>query len=108
MKYFNSAIVLLVILLAAACTEKTLFVPQADLVVVRGYLYANEPVTEIQLSSTLGLGSEDSIGPPISDAVVKLIKGGKTYQLEPTPGRAGYYNYPGTDLSVNTGDNFRI
>ncbi len=108
MNKYLSAIVLLIVLITTACTEDTLFVPESDQVVIRGYLYANEPVTEIQLSSTLGLGSEDSVGPPISDADVNLIKDGNTYQLEPTPGREGYYHYPGTDLSVNTGDNFRI
>ena len=108
MNKYISTIVLLIVLITTACTEDTPFVPESDLVVIRGYLYANEPVTEIQLASTVGLGSEDSLGPPISDADVKLIKDGNTYQLEPTPGRQGYYHYPGTDLSVNTGDNFRI
>ena len=108
MNKYISAIVLLIVLITAACTEDTLFVPESDQVVIRGYLYANEPVTDIQLASTVVLGSEDSVGPPISDADVKLIKDGNTYQLEPTPGREGYYHYPGTDLSVNTGDNFRI
>ena len=103
-----SAIVLLTILIIAACTEDSPFVPESDLVVVRAYLYANEPVTEIQLASTVGLGSEDSLGPPISDADVKIFKNEVTYQLEPTPGRQGYYHYPGTDLSVNTGDEFKI
>jgi len=108
MNKYISAIGLLIVLITTACTEDNPFVPESDLVVIRGYLYANEPVTEIQLASTVGLGSEDSVGPPISDADVKLIKDGNTYQLEPTPGREGYYHYPGTDLSVNTGDNFRI
>jgi len=91
MKKYISAIVLIIVLIAAACTEETLFVPESDLVVVRAYLYANEPVTEIQLTSTVGLGSEDSLGPPISDADVKLFKDGVTYQLVPTFGREGYY-----------------
>jgi len=108
MNKYISAIALLGALIAAACTEETPFVPESDLVVVRAYLYANEPVTEIQLTSTVALGSEDSVGPPISDADVKLIKDGITYQLEPTPGREGYYYYPGEDLTVNTGDIFRI
>ncbi|HUU29122.1 MAG TPA: DUF4249 family protein [archaeon] len=108
MEKYISAIALFSFLIITACTEETPFAPESNLVVIRGYLYANAPVTEIQLSSTLGLGSEDSVGPPISDADVKLIKDGKTYQLEPTSGRAGYYNYPGTNLPVSTGDNFRI
>jgi len=108
MNKYISAIVLFSVLIITACTEDTPFVPESDLVVVRAYLYANEPVTEIQLASTVGLGSEDSVGPPISDADVKLFKDGVTYQLEPTPGREGYYHYPGTDLSVHAGDEFKI
>ncbi|MBN2288288.1 MAG: DUF4249 family protein [Candidatus Glassbacteria bacterium] len=103
-----AAVLLLAILAAAACTEDTPFVPESDVVVIRGYLYADEPVTEIQLASTVGLGSEDSVGPPVSDADVKLIKEGNVYSLVPTPGREGYYHYPGTGLTVNTGDRFRI
>ncbi len=108
MNKYLSAILLLIALITTACTEDTPFVPESDTVVIRGYLYANEPITEIQLASTVGLGSEDSVGPPISDADVKLIKDGNIYQLEPTPGREGYYHYPGTDLTVNAGDNFGI
>ena len=76
MKKYISAIVMLSALMIMGCSEETLFVPESDLVVIRAYLYANEPVTEIQITSTLGLGSEDSIAPPINDAEVTLIKGG--------------------------------
>jgi Domain of unknown function (DUF4249) len=108
MNKYLSAIILLTVLISTGCTEDTLVLPESDLVVLKGYLFANSAVTEIQLSSTLPLGSEDSLGPPISDADIRLIKDGNTYQLEPTTGREGYYNYPGNDLSVNTGDEFRI
>lgn len=108
MKKYISAIVMLSALMIMGCSEETPFVPESDLVVIRGYLYANEPVTEIQITSTLGLGSEDSIAPPINDAEVTLIKGGNRYSLQPTPQREGYYHYPGIDLSVDSGDEFKI
>ena len=99
------------ILAAAAglgCSDNNPLAPVADLVVLRGYLYAGEPVTEIQLTSTLGLGSTDTVAPAIPDAQVTLIKDQARYSLEATSGRPGYYNYPGSDLQVASGDQFRI
>ncbi|MEA2062819.1 MAG: DUF4249 family protein [Gemmatimonadota bacterium] len=108
MNKYLSAIVLLSVLTVMGCSENTVYVPESDLVVIRGYLYASEPVTEIQLTATLGLGSEDSAAPPINDAEVVLIRNGNRYPLQPTPDREGYYHYPGTALSVETGDVFNI
>lgn len=108
MRKYISAIALLSALIIMGCSEDTPFVPESDLVVIRAYLYANEPVIEIQITSTIGLGSEDSIAPPINYAEVTLIKAGIRYSLQPTPEREGYYHYPGTDLSIETGDEFKI
>jgi len=91
-----------------ACTEQTPLTPEHDLIVVRGYLFAGEPIDDIQITSTLPLGSEDSTAPPINNAAVSLIKNGKTYDLVPSPGDSGYYHYDGNDLSVQSGDEFEI
>jgi hypothetical protein len=75
---------------------------------VRAYLYADEPVTDIQLTTTYAITSDDTIGAPINDAVVSLEKNGQVYQLVSTPGDSGYYHYAHTDLTVSSGDKFTI
>lgn len=90
------------------CTDESPLVPEADLVVMRAYLFAGEPVTEIRITASLELGSEDSVAPPVNDANVYLTKDGTRYALVATAGRPGFYHYPGDDLSVVAGDQFMI
>ena len=107
----NRIIILIIsisFLITLGCTKDSPMSPQDDLIVVRGYLYANEPVTDIQITSTLALGSEDSTAPPINNANVSLIKEDKRYELVLSAGDSGYYHYEGDDLIVETGDEFRI
>jgi hypothetical protein len=82
--------------------------PDTDLVVVQAYLYANEPVNDIRLTSTVPLDADTSDAPAISDAEIILIKEGQFFDIEPDPNRKGYYLYPGDDLKVETGDDFTI
>lgn len=104
-RYFGCLAVALTI---AAC-ETDPFSPAPDeLFVVQAYLYAGEPVTDIRVTSTLPLGSADSVAPPINDAAVTLFKAGNGYSLVPTPGNSGKYHYPGTDLVVAVGDVFDL
>lgn len=98
----------IVLIVLAGCTSDSVLDPEIDLVVIRGYLYANEPITDIQITSTLPLGSEETSAPPINDAEVCLIKDGQQYDLQPSAGDSGYYFYPGGDLTVNAGDEFEI
>ena len=101
-------IISIALLLVVNCTNESPTIPQSDLTVVRGYIYAGEPVDDIQLSSTLELGSEETQAPPINDAQVSLIKNGTQYDLVSSPGDSGYYHYEGNDLKVETGDVFKI
>lgn len=91
-----------------ACEDSSPLLPESDLVVVQAYLYANEAVTDIQLTTTYAITSEDTTGVPINDAIVSLEKNGQVYQLVSSTGSVGYYHYPGNDLDVNIGDNFKI
>ena len=94
------------LLLLAACD--TTDPNEADeLLVVEAFLYAGEPIDDIHLSTVIPLDSEDSLGTPINDADVRLIKDGITYALTPS-GSDGSYFYSGTDLSVETDDVFRL
>jgi len=44
--------------LSLGCTNESPLSSGSDLVVVRAYLFAGEPVTDIQITGTLPLGSE--------------------------------------------------
>jgi uncharacterized protein DUF4249 len=76
--------------------------------VVRAYLYAYQPVTDVEITSTIPLSSTDTVGAPISDAVVTLTRRGVRYGLAPNPSAPGYYSYAGTDLTVAIGDTFDL
>ncbi len=107
LKYIT-ALAVIPLLVGLGCTDESPLVPEADLVVIRAYLFAGEPVTEIRLTSSLVLGSEDSVAPPVSDAEVYLTREGIRYALQPTAGRPGFYDYPGSELSVEAGAEFMI
>jgi hypothetical protein len=68
-------------LLLAGCEGAKLLPPVNELVVVRGYLQANAPFSGLNISSTLDLGSPDTVGPPVRDAVVHIIRGETCYEL---------------------------
>ena len=94
--------------LVIGCTEDSPLEPANNQIVVRGYIYAGEPVYDIQITTTLSLGSEDEQAPPVNDANVSLVKNGQRYILVPSAGDSGYYHYEGDDLLVESGDTFEI
>ena len=94
------------LLLLAAC-DSTDAGEADDLLVVEAFLYAGEPVNDIHLSTVIPLDSEDSLGTPINDADVRLVKNGTSYALTPS-GNDGSYFYSGDDLVVASGDVFQI
>ncbi len=76
--------------------------------VVRGYLYAGEPVNDIQLTASIAIGATDTAGPPVTDAIVRLTRNGVSYLLTSDTARPGYYRYTGSDLPVTSGDQFTL
>jgi hypothetical protein len=76
--------------------------------VIEAFLFAGESVTDVHIATTVALGSADTVGTPINDAVVVLTKLGIRYTLTPAEGDSGYYRYLGEDLSVNEGDVFDL
>lgn len=109
MQRLKYLIILMCLLIAQfACDSETPVETQSELAVVRAYLYANEPVYDVQITKTLALGSEDTLAPPINDAEVILIKEGQEFLLTPSDGDSGYYHYTGDDLVVSAGDEFEI
>jgi hypothetical protein len=81
---------------------------QKDELVIRAYLYANEPVTDIQITGTIAIGIDSANATPINNANVYLVKEGKKFNLIPSAGDSGYYHYNGSDLIIKTGDIFQI
>lgn len=107
----NKYIILIIsiaLLSFVACSEDSPLEPSDDLIVVRGYIYSGEPVNDIQITTTLPLGSEETSAPPVNDAEVSLIKAGVSYALVPSDGDSGYYHYTGDDLAVGPEEEFEI
>lgn len=102
------SILSLLLVLVMGCTKDSTLEPSKDQIVVRGYIYAGEPVTDIRITKTLPLGSEELTAPPVNDAAVSLIKNGTYYPLVPGAGDSGYYHYEGANLAVESGDVFEI
>ena len=113
-KLFFSALFSITIL-TLSCEGDLLPVPEADLIVVRGYLYAGQPVTDVVLASTLALDDESETAIPIDSAVVFLKRGAEEFVLAPVHSYdttetdttfSITYTYPDSDLVVAEGDTF--
>jgi hypothetical protein len=78
-----------------------------DQVVVDAFIYANTPVKNISLTHPLSLGSTDTIGEPVTDAEVIILKNNVSYHLLYDPENASYY-YPGNDLIIENGNQLEL
>ncbi len=90
------------------CSTENTLEPEKVSLVVQAYIFEGEKVQEIKLSESLSLGSDDDNMPPVNDAIVLLLKNDQTFQLSPSAGDSGYYQYPSEDLSVEAGDVFTL
>ena len=75
-----------------------------ELLVVTGYLFAGEPVGEVDVSVTVPLDSESEVAPAVNDARLVLTVNETSYELELALGDSGRYAYPAGDLTVMPGD----
>lgn len=73
--------------------------------VIEGFIFAGERVNNIRIKEQVAISESDSIERFITDAQVILIKEGESYPLVHAEGN---YRYLGNDLSVETGDLFRL
>lgn len=78
-----------------------------DNFVLEAFLFEGEEVDDVRVKTTFPISAENDESQGINDAEVYIEKNGTTYMLEPS-GSEGYYFYAGTDLEVNTGDEFAI
>lgn len=95
----------IVVLLFSACEKST--TPPSNKFVIEAFLFAGEPIDDIYIKTTFPISEVDDQSTPISDASVSLIKNDKIYGLIPSDS-AGFYHYPNTDLTVETGDSFEL
>lgn len=102
------AIVLAAAAVVAGCTESVTGSGEAGQVVIEAYLFAGEPVTDVRVTSAVELGAADTVGVPVDNAKIVLIKGGVRYPLTLAASNDGSYRYEGTSLTVNEGDVFDL
>ena len=95
-------------LTAQACTDSDPMGLDTDILVVRAFLFTGEPVTDIRITTTVPLVSEDTLGAPVSDAMVWLERDDVRFDLTATPGAPGTYHYPGSDLVIAEGEVFEL
>ena len=106
MKNYTIHIILLCVLLFS-CEDENLNDIASNQFVVEGFLYAGEPIDDIKIKSTFPLTEEKDTSVPINEAEVSITKDGERYTLLPS-GQDGFYNYPGSDVSITTGDIIRL
>ena len=104
MNIIGLILVLPLFFISIGCEESISTEINKDIVVVQGFIYADQPVTDISLTEVLPLGSEDTLAPPITNAEVFISKGNDKYLLIPDETREGFYYYPGNDLLISSGD----
>jgi len=90
------------ILFCFACSETSITDPKF---VIEGSIFAGEPVTDIRIKEQVGIDEPDSLERLIADAAVVLIKDGEIFRLLY---ENGFYKYFGNDLTVQSGDLFRL
>ena len=97
-------------LACGACDSDLTFVPPIpDTFVIQAYLFTGEPVTAVSVTGVLPIDADSTEVPElISDAQITLIKNGVRYDLVPTVGEPGQYDYPGADLTIAAGDAFQL
>lgn len=99
---------LFVIVFSFGCEDTITTTINRDLVVVQGFIYADEPVKDISLTEVLPLGSLDTLAPPITDAQVFITNGSNKYLLIADETRAGFYYNTESDLVINSGDELSL
>lgn len=100
-------ILLFGVLFFTSCGDENLNDIADSQFVVEAFLFAGEPVDDIKIKTTFPLTSEDDTSAPINNAQVTIIKEGARFPLVSSDSE-GNYNYPGDDLTVETGDVFEL
>ncbi|MFC1525641.1 DUF4249 family protein [Candidatus Latescibacterota bacterium] len=86
------------------CSDDNPIAAGPEQLVVSGYVYAGEPVTQVTVAVSLPLDADSTAVPAVNDARVSLARNGRWYDLELAPGDSGLYHYTGADLVPAAGD----
>jgi len=100
-------ITLVAVLLFVSCEDENLNNIADNQFVVEAFLFAGQPVDDIKIKTTFPLTVGEDTSVPINNAQVTLIKEGARFPLVSSDSE-GNYNYPGDDLTVETGDVFEL
>lgn len=101
------AILSLILLSAYGCRNNPVM-PEERNLVLQAYLYSGQPVTDITVMMSRPISSSDTSNELVSEARVTLHKNGVTYQLTPSSSSPGKYAYIGSNLQVQSGDQYTI
>jgi hypothetical protein len=106
-KQFCMFSALILSLLAQNCAQKSPTNPDKEILVIQAYLYANAPVSGIQISTAQNYAGNFSLSQLIAGAEITLSKNGRNWKLAFDPNQSNYY-YPGNDLAIVPGDTFEL
>ncbi|MGV8139087.1 MAG: DUF4249 family protein [Mangrovibacterium sp.] len=107
MKTLKCALIAGVALIGLSCENIPEYDAGEPLPVVEGFLFDNQPVENIilkELTPFENNGEEVFI----SDAELFLQSGEQQFSLLPVEGKPGHYSYPGDDLQVTSGENYKL
>jgi hypothetical protein len=96
-----------VMVLLTGCSNTGLNPQDVQIAVVDAYLFANESVDDIRLSSLIPYDSEDTLAKPINDADVTIKQDSRVYRLAAS-GDSGLYMYPDSDLTIEESKTYEI
>lgn len=88
-----------------SCRDRETVLAKIDAIVVEGYLYANQPVTNFKVSNTISVASENKEQTPIPDAQVTITSNGNSFVLQPSSVEGIYEN---KDLIPESGKTYEL
>ncbi len=99
---------LFILIFSQACTDETVEIPFTNTIVVAGYLYAGEPVSNIKITRLIPFNTDSTEVFYINDAEIDIIHQDISYRLVLSEGDSGYYHYPGEDLQIIAGEHYEF
>ncbi len=102
-------VIISTILFIISCTdESTPLIPEEELLAVWAYVYADEDLDDIKLTSTISLDSDLEEAPLVSGASVIVTTDSAAYICIEDTSNPGNYFYPGEDFSAKAGDQVEL
>lgn len=96
------------LLMGLGCDTQNFSPYDSETVVVEGFLYAGVPVDSFYVSELIPLISDEDSTYEISDAELYLVWNDIEVLLTPMSGNNGYYEYTGSEISIEAGENYQM